>query len=146
MKSPITITPATMTPEMIRSFRNRFENARSSMTFTSLGLTNDSFHMSSEETKDETDLSASMTEQSMRLRLRNREALFMKKIDEALERIHAGTFGECDDCGESIDPRRLDARPTTALCVACKEESERLEAIHIDGRRSKSAGRAMRFG
>ena len=139
-------TTISISPEILRNFRRRFEAAKSAMTFTSLGLSNETFHMPSDETKDETDLSASTTEQSMRLRLRNRETLYLKKIDEALERIASGTFGECEDCGDSIDPRRLEARPTTTLCVGCKEENERLESMHIDGRRHKSAGRAMRFG
>ena len=47
----------------------------------------------------------------MRMRLRSREALLLKKIDEALERIEEGAFGDCESCGDEIELKRLDARP-----------------------------------
>jgi RNA polymerase-binding transcription factor DksA len=40
-------------------------------------------------------------------------------IQQALNRIESGTFGKCEGCGSPIDPRRLQARPVTTLCVAC---------------------------
>ncbi len=63
------------------------------------------------------------------LRLRGRERKLLKKIDEAIERIDAGTFGICEMCGEEIDIRRITARPVTTLCIDCKtlqEEEERM--------------------
>ncbi len=63
------------------------------------------------------------------LRLRGREQRLLKKIDEAIERIDSGTFGICDDCGNEIDIKRLEARPVTTMCIECKtlqEEEERL--------------------
>jgi len=134
-----------MTSQKITQFKKLFEEQKANLLYTAMGLTNASFAVQSEDLMDEVDHTATEMEQSMRMRLRNREALYMKKIDDALERIRMGTFGECEDCGETIEARRLEARPTTTHCVACKEENERLEAAHIDGRKSKSLGVKMRF-
>ena len=134
-----------MTIEKIAQFKKLFEEQKTNLLYTAMGLTNSNFSIQTEDLADEVDHTATELEQSMRMRLRNREALYMRKIDEALERIKAGNFGECEDCGESIEARRLEARPTTTLCVSCKEDSERLESAHIDGHRHKSLGVKMRF-
>ena len=76
----------------------------------------------------------------MRLRLRNRESLYVKKVDEALRRIESGEFGLCECCDGDIEIRRLEARPTATLCIACKEEEEKKEVLTADGRRHKSLG------
>lgn len=49
----------------------------------------------------------------------------LRKIEVALERIRAGTFGECTSCGEQISLRRLEAMPFTAYCRDCQESLER---------------------
>ena len=46
------------------------------------------------------------------------------KIDAALERVSAGEFGACFECGEGIHPGRLNADPTATLCIACAEAHE----------------------
>jgi len=106
---------------------------------------NEDFHLQREDMLDEVDMTSSELETSMRMRLRNREALFLKKIDESLTRINDGTFGLCESCSEDIDVKRLLARPTTTMCVNCKEQSERREQLHIDGHRSKSLGNKLRL-
>src|SRR6476660_3513778 len=113
-----------MDKQTLVQFKNMFEEQRNQLTFTQ-GLMDENFHVNPDDMMDETDLTSAELEQSMRLRLRNRETLFVKKIDEALKRIHSGEFGQCESCEEEIDLKRLQARPTTTLCVACKEEQER---------------------
>ena len=49
----------------------------------------------------------------------------LQDIEDALERIEAGTYGTCDDCGQPIPERRLRAIPYTVVCIACEEERER---------------------
>ncbi len=61
------------------------------------------------------------------LRLRDRDRKLIGKIQEALARLEAGTFGRCATCGRPISAARLRARPVTDLCIGCKTESERLE-------------------
>ena len=76
---------------------------------------------------DEMDLASSEYLQSFQFRLRGRERTFLSKIDKALVKIDEGTFGECEECGEMIHLKRLEARPETNLCIKCKEEQEREE-------------------
>jgi DnaK suppressor protein len=76
---------------------------------------------------DEMDLASSEYLQSFQFRLRGRERTFLAKIDSALSRIEDGSFGTCDDCGNVIHPKRLEARPEATLCIKCKEEQEREE-------------------
>ncbi len=48
----------------------------------------------------------------------------MQQVERALERLAAGTYGLCDDCGQPIPPKRLEARPTATLCVSCQSQRE----------------------
>ncbi len=88
------------------------------------------------EDKDEVDQANADIEQSMRMQLKNRETFTLKKINEAIHRIENGTYGQCESCEEPIEVRRLQARPTTTLCIACKEEEEKLSASVVLGHRS----------
>lgn len=75
------------------------------------------------------DQATAETDRNFMLRLRGREQRLLKKIDEAIDRIESGTFGICDDCGNEIDVKRLEARPVTTMCIECKtlqEEEERM--------------------
>ena len=76
---------------------------------------------------DEMDLASSEYLQSFQFRLRGRERTFLNKIDKALAKLKEGSFGVCEDCGETIHAKRLEARPETTLCIRCKEEQEREE-------------------
>lgn len=49
----------------------------------------------------------------------------LTQSEHALERIVDGSYGECESCGEAIDPRRLEAFPRATRCVGCKQRSER---------------------
>ena len=129
-----------MKTQDINLFKSLFEQQRSQLIYSN-NVVNDQFEISKDDLLDDADLTSSELEQSMRLRLRNREALFIKKIDEALVRIQKGTFGECQSCSEDIEVKRLLARPTATLCVGCKEDEEKKEYLHIDGLKSKSLGK-----
>jgi len=107
---------------------------------------NEDFNLKPDDLADELDLTSSENETAMRMRLRNREALYLKKIDEALVRIAAGTFGQCSACEQEISLKRLEARPTATLCVDCKESQEQSERLHIDGHRFKSLGSKLQLG
>src|SRR5580693_1415466 len=76
---------------------------------------------------DEMDLASSEYLQSFTFRLRGREKSFLDKITKALAKIDDGTFGVCEECGEEISVKRLEARPETTLCIKCKEDQERME-------------------
>ena len=68
----------------------------------------------------------------MELRTRERERKLLKKIDEALERITAGTYGFCEDTGEAIGIGRLLARPTATLSVEAQDKRERTQRQFAD--------------
>ncbi len=64
---------------------------------------------------------------SFELRIRDRERKLLSKIDEAIGRIDDGSYGICEDCGEEIGQKRLEARPVTTLCIDCKTLQETRE-------------------
>ena len=62
---------------------------------------------------------------------------------KTLSKIETEQYGMCDDCADPITYQRLIARPTSEMCILCKEESEREENQNFFERRSKSLGREM---
>lgn len=128
-----------MTKEKMKKFKRIFEAQRKAALFNDQIMRED-FQVCADDRYDEIDQATTDNEQSMRMRLRNREMLYIKKVDEALARIEEGVFGECNECGEDIELRRLEARPTATLCVGCKEEQERKEVLTAAGRQHKSMG------
>jgi len=128
-----------MRKSTLKYFKRIFEAQRKQLLYSDKILSDD-FNVNYDDRFDELDQATTDTEQAMRMRLRNREILYLKKIEEALLRIDEGTFGECDSCGEDIEQRRLEARPTATLCVGCKEEEEKKEILTAAGRKHKSLG------
>ena len=80
-----------------------------------------------EDLLDSGDVASQEVTQSFKIRLREREEKLLKKIELALSRVDEGTFGICEDCGESIEIKRLVARPVTTLCIDCKSRQEEEE-------------------
>jgi RNA polymerase-binding transcription factor len=66
-------------------------------------------------------------ERNWSLRLRDRDRKLISKVQAALERLDAGTFGKCTACGRAISAARLRARPVTDLCIDCKLAAESAE-------------------
>ena len=60
--------------------------------------------------------------------LGERETAELEQIDEALQRIEAGTYGQCIDCGVAIPAARLHAAPEAARCIACQDKLEHRHA------------------
>ncbi|MGE3151062.1 MAG: RNA polymerase-binding protein DksA [Nitrospiraceae bacterium] len=77
---------------------------------------------------DVSDQATAEADQHFAMRIRERERKLIKKIDEALNRITAGTYGICEVCGEQIPFPRLKARPVTTLCIECKTLQEEQES------------------
>ena len=80
-----------------------------------------------EEIPDPNDRATAEEERNWSLRLTDRDRKLIGKIEGALARLEAGTFGTCTSCGRPISPARLRARPVTDLCIDCKTEAERGE-------------------
>ena len=130
--------------EMLISFKKLFESQRADILSTH-GVIDEDLCLDKDDMADEADLTSVEMAASMKMRLKHREALFLRKIDESLSRIKDGTFGVCEACDEDIELRRLEARPTASLCVLCKEEQERTEQLHIDTCKPKSLGARLRL-
>ena len=80
---------------------------------------------------DDMDMALAESSLSFAGRIRERESKLLSKIDEALEQIDQGDYGECTSCGEDIGVQRLLARPVARLCIECKEDQERSERRRI---------------
>jgi DnaK suppressor protein len=93
--------------------------------------------------KDEVDSANDNILLAADMRFSNRESLYYKKIMKTLSKIESDHYGMCDECGDPITFTRLIARPTSEMCILCKEESEREESQNFYERRSKSLGREM---
>ena len=83
---------------------------------------------------DITDRASIETDVALEFRTRDRQRKLISKIDEALERIERGEYGFCEETGEPIGVKRLEARPVATLSVEAQERHERLERTHRDER------------
>ena len=83
---------------------------------------------------DIADRASSETDRAIELRARDRQRKLIAKIDEALARIDDGTYGYCEETGEPISLRRLEARPIAMLSIDAQERHERKEKVHRDER------------
>jgi DnaK suppressor protein len=81
---------------------------------------------------DLADRASSETDRAIELRARDRQRKLIAKIDAALQRIEDGTYGFCEETGEPISLKRLDARPIATLSIEAQERHERREKIYRD--------------
>lgn len=81
---------------------------------------------------DPNDRATQESEFTMELRARDRERKLIKKIDESLAALDDHEYGLCEECGEEIGIRRLEARPTATLCIECKTLDE-IRERHLAG-------------
>ncbi|WP_018698840.1 RNA polymerase-binding protein DksA [Amorphus coralli] len=81
---------------------------------------------------DLADRASSETDRAIELRARDRQRKLIAKIDAALQRIDDGSYGYCEETGEPISLKRLDARPIATLSIEAQERHERRERIYRD--------------
>ena len=81
---------------------------------------------------DLADRASSETDRAIELRARDRQRKVIAKIEAALTRIEDGTYGYCEETGEPISIRRLEARPIATLSVEAQERHERRERVYRD--------------
>src|SRR3984885_2687832 len=85
-----------------------------------------------ENLPDLADRASSETDRAIELRARDRQRKLIPKIDSALGRLDDGTYGYCEETGEPISLKRLDARPIATFSVEAQERHERRERIYRD--------------
>ena len=81
---------------------------------------------------DIADRASSESDRAIELRARDRQRKLISKIEAALGRIDDGTYGYCEDTGEPISLKRLDARPIATLSLEAQERHERREKVYKD--------------
>ncbi len=124
--------PPPMNKKELKRFKEILESRRTEITKLAEDTKERGLGFSTDDLADEVDLASSESEQSMSLRLRDRERVLLKKINKMMEKIEDGTYGICETCGEEIGAKRLEARPVTDLCIRCKEEQEKLEKSYAE--------------
>ena len=84
------------------------------------------------QSPDIADRASAETDRAVELRTRDRGRKLVQKIDEALDRIDEGSYGYCEETGEPIGLRRLEARPIATMSLEAQERHERMERIYRD--------------
>jgi DnaK suppressor protein len=112
-----------LSKERLESFKRELEKRREGIVrglhATNAEMINDDpFHA---DTVDQASMDADKT---LALQIKNRDAIILTQIEEALRRADMGGFGECESCGEDISLARMKANPSSTLCVDCQAELE----------------------
>ena len=92
----------------------------------------DSLQDSARNVPDIADRASEETDRALELRTRDRQRKVVSKIDAALRRIEDGSYGYCEETGEPISLKRLEARPIATLSLEAQERHERNERVFRD--------------
>lgn len=115
-----------MNPRQQAYFRMRLEQWKTDILNGAKSTINN-LQEDSSNLPDIVDRASSESDKALELRTRDRQRKLISKIDAALRRIDEGTYGYCDETGEPISLRRLEARPTATLSLEAQERHERKE-------------------
>jgi DnaK suppressor protein len=120
-----------MNAKQLEYFRHKLQNWRAEL----IAESQETINNLKEENWREPDLSdrASLeTEAGVELRTRNRYLKLIGKIDSALRRIDDKTYGYCEETGDPIGIKRLEARPVATMTIEAQERHEKMEKQYID--------------
>ncbi|MBU2936264.1 MULTISPECIES: RNA polymerase-binding protein DksA [Pacificibacter] len=120
-----------MNERQIEYFRRKLENWKAELLDESRN-TLEGLQDGTRSIPDIADRASEETDRALELRTRDRQRKLVTKIDAALRRIDADEFGYCEDTGEPISLKRLDARPIATLSLEAQERHERREKVHRD--------------
>jgi DnaK suppressor protein len=121
-----------MNPVMLEYFRDKLLRWRSELLRES-NETLSHLQQTGLQEPDIADRASLETDRALELRTRDRERKLIAKIDEALQRVDEGTYGYCEETGEPISLRRLEARPIATLSIEAQERHERVERTQREG-------------
>ncbi len=120
-----------MNPVMREYFRRKLMAWKDELRRES-GETIQHLQQESLQEPDLADRASLETDRALELRTRDRERKLISKIDAALRRIEEDSYGFCEETGEPISVRRLEARPIATLSIESQERHERMERTHRD--------------
>ena len=115
-----------MNAKMKEYFRQKLENWKSELLKESSQTLNN-LQTENEAKPDMTDRASEEIDRTFELRTRDRERKLINKIDDALRRIEDGSYGYCEETGEPIEIKRLEARPVATLSLEAQEMHEKRE-------------------
>ncbi len=120
-----------MSPEQTEHFKNILFSWKK-MLMSEAEKTMDHMKQDSSKLSDPNDAATQEEEFRLELRTRDRERKLITKIDQALSRIDDGSYGYCEDTGEPIGIKRLEARPIATLSIEAQERHEKMEKTQMD--------------
>lgn len=120
-----------MNPKQLEYFRQKLLQWRRELQAESQ-VTMDHLKQENWNEADLNDRASVEIDASMELRTRDRYWKLVSKIDEALERINDGSYGYCEETGDPIGLKRLEARPIATMTIEAQERHERFERNHSD--------------
>ena len=103
-------------------FKTILESQRDELMGNAQKTLSGDIHLDPDDFPDEIDAASSEMNLAFQGRLRERERGLISKIEQALQKIEDGIYGECENCGEQISLKRIKARPVAELCIDCKAE------------------------
>lgn len=125
------IDDETMSTESLDYFKEKLLSWRNQL----LSESNETLYEMQEKANqepDSIDFACNEVSRSLELRTRDRERKLINKINEALDRIEDGSYGFCEETGDPIGFKRLDARPIATLSIEAQERHERRERSYRD--------------
>lgn len=123
-----------MNPVMLEYFRQKLVTWKEDIIKESDATLQDLQEEGGLQEPDVADRASVETEVALELRARDRQRKLISKIDEALDRIKKGEYGFCEESGDPIGIKRLDARPVATLSIEAQERHERKERTQRDER------------
>lgn len=123
-----------MNPVMLEYFRMKLIAWKESILQDATSTLQDLQDEGGLRESDIADRASVETDVALELRARDRQRKLISKIDEALERIRNNEYGYCEESGDPIGIKRLEARPVATLTIEAQERHERMERTHRDER------------
>lgn len=121
-----------MNPVMLEYFRQKLIQWRTDLIKESSDTIKETLQTVELNKPDMNDRASAETDHALELRTRDRERKLISKINQALGRIDGGEYGYCEETGDQISVKRLDARPIATLSLEAQERHERMERTHRD--------------
>lgn len=118
-----------MNERQVEYFKTKLLDWKSSILEESKG-TIEGMQQDTRNIPDSADRASEETDRALELRTRDRQRKLITKIDAAIRRIADGSYGYCEETGEPISLKRLDARPIATLSLEAQERHERKERVH----------------
>ena len=114
-----------MDKRKMKTYRDRLLERRESLFSQVTEAEKTSRERDLEATQDPADMAANAYTKELLISMSDNDRMLLELIDEALERVESGEYGECVNCGEPIQEKRLNAVPWARYCLRCQDMKEK---------------------